>query len=143
MKPTRTTSWFTRFSKRTARHTGHSVAFSLAVGIILAWAVSGPLFDFSETWQMVINTVTSIVTFLMVFLIQSTQNRDSEAIQVKLDELICATRGAHHELLDLEELDETELDRIRAEYRRRAERARDGQRPDAHEERRPAFRRAR
>jgi low affinity Fe/Cu permease len=86
--------------------------------------VSGPLFGFSDTWQLVINTGTTIITFLMVFLIQSTQNRDSEAIQVKLDELIRVIKGAHNGLLDLEELEEEELDRIRAEYAQLAERAR-------------------
>ena len=95
-----------------------------AVGLILGWACTGPLFGFSDTWQLVINTGTTIVTFLMVFLIQNTQNRDAEAIQVKLDELIRAMEGAHNGLLDLEELEEEELDRIRAYYERLAERAR-------------------
>jgi low affinity Fe/Cu permease len=94
------------------------------VFLIVAWGVSGFVFDFSDTWQLVINTFTTVVTFLMVFLIQSTQNRDSEAIQVKLDELIRTTRGAHNELLDLEELEEHELDRIRDGYQNMAERAR-------------------
>jgi low affinity Fe/Cu permease len=92
---------------------------------VLAWLVSGPLFGFSDTWQLVINTGTTIVTFLMVFLIQSTQNRDAEAVQLKLDELIRATSGAHVALLDLEELDEEELDKMRAEYEDLAERARE------------------
>jgi low affinity Fe/Cu permease len=90
----------------------------------VAWAVTGPLFGFSDTWQLVINTGTTIITFLMVFLIQSTQNRDSEAMQVKLDELIRATHGAQNALLDLEELEEEELDRIKAGYEEMAERAR-------------------
>jgi low affinity Fe/Cu permease len=124
MRPTKPTTWFTRFSKWTARHAGRPVTFTLAVITILAWGVSGVLFDFSDTWQLVINTGTTIVTFLMVFLIQSTQNRDSEAIQVKLDELIRSTRGAQNELLDLEELEEEELDRIRAGYGELAEHAR-------------------
>lgn len=90
--------------------------FILAVAVIAAWIVTGPLFGFSDTWQLVINTGTTIVTFLMVFLIQNTQNRDTEAIQVKLDELIRATKGADNALLDLEELDEDDLDAFRAKY---------------------------
>jgi low affinity Fe/Cu permease len=94
------------------------------VSVVAVWAVTGPLFGFSDTWQLVINTGTTIITFLMVFLIQSTQNRDSEAMQVKLDELIRATHGAHNALLDLEELEEEELDRIKAGYEKIAEQAR-------------------
>ena len=124
MKPTRSTSLFTRFSKAASRATGRPAAFAIAATLIVVWAVSGLIFDFSDTWQLVINTFTTVVTFLMVFLIQSTQNRDSEAIQVKLDELIRTTRGAHNELLDLEELEEDELDRIRDSYQHMAERAR-------------------
>ena len=124
MRPTKSTTWFTRFSKWTAKHAGRPVSFSIAASVILVRGVSGFLFDFSDTWQLVINTGTTIVTFLMVFLIQSTQNRDSEAIQVKLDELIRSTRGAQNELLDLEELEEEELDRIRSAYGELAERAR-------------------
>ncbi|MCA1593162.1 MAG: low affinity iron permease family protein [Acidobacteria bacterium] len=124
MKATKSTSWFTRFAKWTARATGQPAAFATAVSVILVWAVTGPLFGFSDTWQLVINTGTTIVTFLMVFLIQNTQNRDSEAIQVKLDELIRTSKGAHIALLDLEELDEKELDRIRAGYEKLARRAR-------------------
>ena len=91
-RPYRSGSWFTRFAKSTARKAGHPATFCVAVAIILSWAASGPLFGFSDTWQLVINTGTTIVTFLMVFLIQNTQNRDSEAIQVKLDELIRVDR---------------------------------------------------
>jgi low affinity Fe/Cu permease len=91
--------------------------------VILVWICTGPLFGFGDTWQLVINTGTTIVTFLMVFLIQNTQNLDSEAMQVKLDELIRAVDGAHNALLDLEELEEDELDSIRSRYRRLAERA--------------------
>jgi low affinity Fe/Cu permease len=125
MRPTKPRSRFTRFANRTARVTGRPLAFGIALAIVLAWIVSGPLFGFSDTWQLVINTGTTIVTFLMVFLVQSTQNRDSEAIQVKLDELIRVANGAHNALLNLEELDEEELDIIRSEYWLLAERARD------------------
>jgi low affinity Fe/Cu permease len=124
MRAIKNTSWFTRFAKSTARYTGRPVTFALAVGVILAWAISGPLFGFSDTWQLVINTGTTIVTFLMVFLIQNTQNRDAEAVQVKLDELIRAIEPAHNALLDLEELEETELDRIREDYEKLARLAR-------------------
>ena len=124
MRPTRASSHFTRFAKWTARATGRPSAFGAAVLIIAAWALTGPLFGFSDTWQLVINTGTTIVTFLMVFLIQNTQYRDSEAIQVKLDELIRATDGAHNALLDLEELEDYELDRIHATYEKLAEHAR-------------------
>lgn len=124
MHPTKSRSRFTRLAKATSRVTGRPAAFIGAVGVILAWLVTGPLFRFSDTWQLVINTGTTIITFLMVFLIQSTQNRDAEAVQVKLDELLRATAGAHNALLDLEELEERELDLIRAGYARLAERAR-------------------
>jgi low affinity Fe/Cu permease len=125
MRPTRSRSWFTRFAKSTAKAAGRPLTFSLAVLVIAAWAISGPLFGFSDTWQLVINTGTTIVTFLMVFLIQNTQNRDSEAIQVKLDELIRLSKGGHNVLLDLEELEDEELNRIRESYCRIAEEARE------------------
>jgi low affinity Fe/Cu permease len=124
MRPTKSKSSFTKFAQWTARSSGRPMAFILAVAVIVAWGVSGPLFGFSDTWQLVINTGTTIVTFLMVFLIQNTQNRDSEAIQVKLDELIRVTSGAHVALLGLEELDDKELDAIRADYAKLAKRAR-------------------
>jgi low affinity Fe/Cu permease len=124
MRPTKSRSQFTRLAKATARATGRPMAFILAVGVILAWLVTGPLFRFSDTWQLVINTGTTIITFLMVFLIQNTQNRDAEAVQVKLDELLRATSGAHNALLDLEELEQRELDQIRSGYSRLAEGAR-------------------
>lgn len=124
MRPTKSKSSFTRFAKWTSRKTGRPGAFLTAVAIILAWGVTGPLFGYSDTWQLVINTGTTVITFLMVFLIQNTQNRDSEAIQVKLDELIRGMQGAHISLLDLEELEEEELDRIRDEYRILARKAR-------------------
>ncbi len=117
------TSWFTRFAKRTAQFTGKPVAFGLAAGSVLAWALCGPLLGFSENWQLVINTGTTIVTFLMVFLIQNTQNRDTVAMQIKLDELIRVTKG-HNALMDLEELDESELEAFRRKYEELAARAR-------------------
>jgi len=124
MKATKPASWFTRFARGTARASGRPASFGLAVAILLVWAVSGPAFDFNDTWQLAINTFTTIATFLMVFVIQNTQNRDSEAIQVKLDELIRVSQSAHNALLDLEELDESSLDRIRADYTRLAAEAR-------------------
>ncbi len=124
MRPTKSRSWFHRFAKWTARATGRSSAFGLAIAVILVWLCTGPVFGFGDTWQLVINTGTTIVTFLMVFLIQNTQNLDSEAMQVKLDELIRAVGGAHNALLDLEQLEEEDLDLIRGRYRRLAERAR-------------------
>ncbi|HJV28592.1 MAG TPA: low affinity iron permease family protein [Aromatoleum sp.] len=109
-------SWYSRFAKLAAQVCGRPPVFALAVGVIVLWVVTGPIFGFSDTWQLVINTGTTIVTFLMVFLIQNTQNRDTEAIQVKLDELIRATKGAHNALLDLEELEQEKLDAFRKKY---------------------------
>ncbi len=124
MGHTRSGSRFTHFAKTTSRATGRPAAFGLAVGVILVWLVTGPIFRFSDTWQLIINTGTTIITFLMVFLIQNTQNRDAEAVQVKLDELLRATSGAHNALLDLEELEDPELDRVLAGYARLAQAAR-------------------
>ena len=118
-------SAFSRFARWTAHATGHPAAFMLAALTIVVWLVTGPLFGFSDTWQLVINTGTTIVTFLMVFLIQNTQNRDSAAVQLKLDELIRTVNGAHNALLDLEELTERDLDRLRARYETLGRAARD------------------
>ena len=120
---------------------GRPVAFWLAIGLLVAWGISGPLFGFTDTWQLMINTTTTIITFLMVFLIQATQNRDSEAIQVKLDELIRATEGAHTALLDLEELEEGELDRIHRDYEALAKHAREDLRRGKSDEHVPELRR--
>jgi low affinity Fe/Cu permease len=120
------TSWFTRFAKKVAMFSGRPATFAIAVGAVLLWAVTGPIFGFSDTWQLVINTSTTIVTFLMVFLIQNTQNRDSEAIQIKLDELIRALHATSNSVLDLEELDDGELEKIRKHYLALAEKARRG-----------------
>jgi len=117
-------TWYSRFAKRTAYFCGRPRVFTLAVAVTVVWIVTGPVFHFSDTWQLVINTGTTIITFLMVFLIQNTQNRDTEAIQVKLDELIRATKGAHNALLDLEELEEETLDAFRTKYQALAAAAR-------------------
>jgi low affinity Fe/Cu permease len=126
MTPAKSSSLFTRFSKKTARATGQPYTFAVALALIVIWAVTGPLFDFSDTWQLVVNTGTTVVTFLMVFLIQSTQNRDAEAVHIKLDELLRVTSGAHNVLLDLEELEERDLEKLRAAYCRLADEARRG-----------------
>ncbi len=117
-------NWYSQFAKSAARFCGRPRVFTLAVAVILVWAITGPLFGFSDTWQLVINTSTTIITFLMVFLIQNTQNRDTEAIQIKLDELIRATKGAHNALLDLEEMDDEMLNEFRAKYEQLADAAR-------------------
>jgi low affinity Fe/Cu permease len=118
-------AWYSRFARWVARVSGRSITFALALGLIAAWITTGPIFRFSDTWQLVINTATTIVTFLMVFVIQNTQNRDTEAIQIKLDELIRATQGAHNVLLDLEEMEEDQLNRFRSRYEMLAREARD------------------
>src|SRR5574342_611626 len=125
MRPTKPRSRFTRFAKWTAHATGRPITFFLAALVIVVWGVTGPMFHFSDTWQLVINTGTTIVTFLMVFLIQSTQNRDTESMQVKLDEIIRAIGNAKNEVLDLEELEEEELDEIRGTYTEMAQKARE------------------
>jgi len=114
---------FTRVAKKTAQFTGRPIAFGLAVGTILVWLITGPIFDYSDTWQLIINTGTTIITFLMVFLIQNTQNRDTAAIQIKLDELIRVSQ-AHNALMDLEELEEAELEKFRKKYQKLAAAAR-------------------
>jgi low affinity Fe/Cu permease len=116
---------YTNIAKRVSSWCGRPGTFVLALGVIAVWVVTGPVFGYSDTWQLVINTGTTIVTFLMVFLIQNTQNRDTAAIQLKLDELIRATRGAHNALLDLEELDEKTLAEFRNRYEDLARQARE------------------
>jgi low affinity Fe/Cu permease len=112
----RDSNFYSTIAKGSARLAGRPAAFNLALLVLGVWLVSGPLFGFSDTWQLVINTGTTIVTFLMVFLIQNTQNRDTEALHIKLDELIRTTQGAHNALLDLEELTQEELDEFRQRY---------------------------
>lgn len=125
-------SLFTRLSQATAHWAGKPQTFFIALSVIVLWAVSGPIFGFNDTWQLVINTSTTIITFLMVFIIQNSQNRDTAAMQIKLDELLSKIEGAREELMDLEELDEEKLEAIRGEFEQRAEKARSG---SAHSER--------
>jgi low affinity Fe/Cu permease len=120
----RKVGFFGRLARAASCGLGHPTAFLVAMLVIVAWAASGPLCGFSNTWQLVINTGTTIVTFLMVFLIQNTQNRESQAVQLKLDELIRAVKGARNSLLDLEELSDEELQMFRDRYTRLAEQAR-------------------
>jgi low affinity Fe/Cu permease len=117
-------SLFTRVAESASRAAGRPLATMLAFAVILAWAATGPLFHYSDTWQLVINTGTSLVTFLMVFLIQNSQNRDTEALQIKLDELIRAIEGADNSQLNLEKLEEDDLDALRERYCKLAEEAR-------------------
>jgi low affinity Fe/Cu permease len=117
--------FFTRFSKAAAKATGHPAAFLIALAVVIAWAATGPIFHFSDTWQLVINTGTTVITFLMVFLIQNTQNRDTQAMHIKLDELIRSHEGAHTALLDLEELSAEELARFGSVYLKLAEESRE------------------
>lgn len=117
-------SWFTQIARWASHASGRPLTFVFAVGLIVVWLVTGPLFQFSDTWQLIINTTTTIITFLMVFLIQHTQNRDQEALQIKLDELLRAVEGAQNTMLDLEDLDEEQLDEIREGYVKLAKKAR-------------------
>jgi low affinity Fe/Cu permease len=123
LRPIKDSHGFQRFARSMARAAGRPGAFFLAIISIFVWAILGPVFHFSDTWQLVINTATTIITFLMVFVIQNTQNRDSEAMQLKLDELIRATKGCHNAVLDIEELSEDELDRLKKEYEKLARKA--------------------
>ena len=116
---------FQKFARTVVRTSGHPMAFGVAIGIIVIWALTGSLFRYSNAWLLVINTVASIITFLMIFLIRNAQNRESEAVQLKLDELIRATKEAQNTLLDIEELSEADLDRIKARFERLARKARD------------------
>ena len=115
--PQKTGDWFDSFARQASLFCGKPVVFLGAVAVVLIWAMTGPIFHYSDTWQLVINTGTTIITFLMVFLIQNTQNRDSLAVQVKLSELIIAVQGAQNRLANCEELSEEELERLHAEYR--------------------------
>ena len=124
---------FTRFARATSHVAGKPATFAIVIAVVAAWAISGPVFGFSEAWQLSINTFTTIVTFLMVFLIQATQNREAEAIQIKLDELIHALDGARDELLDSEDLDEEEQLRLHGKYLALAERARSKPKPQVNE----------
>ena len=118
-------STFTRFAKAAAHFTGQPMCFVIAALIIVVWAITGPIFKFNDTWQLVINTGTTIITFLMVFLIQNTQNRDTEALQIKLDELIRAIEPASNTLLALEELDDDALEKQRKRFAELAKQARE------------------
>src|SRR6476620_3379724 len=118
MTPAKSASWFTRLAKYTAWITGRPGTFVLAFTVIVVWALSGPLFHWSDTWQLVINTGTTIVTFLMVFLIQSTQTRDTQALHLKLDELIRVNRSARNSLLNLEEMSEAEIEEAKRTFER-------------------------
>lgn len=124
MSDPRAPSFFSRFAKAVSHLAGRPATFAIAASLIVTWAVLGPVFGFSESWQLTVNTFTTIVTFLMVFLIQNTQSRDAEAMQVKLDELLLSAKGAHDDLLDIEEMEEKDLLRLREHYLRLAERAR-------------------
>ena len=118
-------TYFDHFARSVGRRSGRSSAFTLALFIVLVWLVTGPLFHFSDTWQLVINTATTVITFLMVFVVQHTQNRDTESLQVKLDELIRAVKKADNALLDLEDLEEDELAELHEKYLNLAKLARE------------------
>ena len=108
--------WFSRFASRTAQLVGHPMAFFASIVMLLIWAVCGPYFHFSDTWQLIINTGTTIITFLVVFLIQNTQNRDAKALHLKLDELIRSHSPANNDLIDIEKLSDEELDQLEKQY---------------------------
>ena len=139
---TRLLGRFQKFARAVVRTSGHPMAFGLAMATVVIWALAGPWFRFDNTWLLVINTVATIITFLMIFLIRNAQNRESEAVQLKLDELIRATKAAQNTLLDIEELSEEDLNRIKARFERLARKARDelsaGQtefiRPEGHQD---------
>ena len=124
MRPAKSGSWFTWFAKATARYSGRPVSFFAAVAIVLLWIATGPIFGFSDTWQLVINTGTTVVTFLMVFLIQRTQNKDALALHLKLNELVAALEGASNRLIEVEDLSERELMVLRRHYQELARLAR-------------------
>ena len=123
-------SWFPILARWAARAAGSSVAFAVALLVIIVWVLTGPMFHYSDTWQLIINTGTTIITFLMVFLIQSTQNRDTEALQLKLDELIRVNKGAHNVLMNLEEMDDEQLEQLRRTYERLGKMAKEKPNPD-------------
>ncbi len=114
------TGWFVRFAQWVSHVTGRPITFFIAVATLLVWGITGPLFGFSDTWQLVINTATTIITFLMVFVIQNTQNRDTASMHIKLDELIRVTKKARNVLLDLDHFDDSELEKLRQDYERLA-----------------------
>ena len=114
-------AWFAHFAQQTAHWTGHPAVFLLAVMVVVVWVVTGPIFDYSDTWQLVINTGTTIVTFLMVFLIQNTQNRDTMALQLKLSELVLAMKGAQNKFAAVEDLSDAELEELHEDCKKRAE----------------------
>ena len=130
VQPPKSGTWFVRFSRWISFHAGRPSAFLFAALVIVIWAAVGPLYGYSDTWQLVINTGTTIVTFLMVFLIQNTQNRDSQALHLKLDELIRAIKGARNTLLDLDDLSDEELEKIRANFAKIAAQAKNGRNAD-------------
>ncbi len=120
-QPNGLSGWFAHFAQKTATWSGHPLAFLLAATIVIVWIVSGPVFGYSDTWQLVINTGTTIVTFLMVFLIQNTQNRDMMAVQLKLSELVLAMKGAENKFASIEDLSDEELEELHNDCRKRAE----------------------
>lgn len=120
-EPNGLSGWFAHFAQATASWSGHPLAFLLAAAVVIVWIVTGPVFNYSDTWQLVINTGTTIVTFLMVFLIQNTQNRDMMAVQLKLSELVLAMKGAENKFASIEDLSDEELEDLHKDCRKRAE----------------------